>query len=46
MINHVKDQYEDGVCPDCGQDIPVDSVLEAACENCGHIFNESGSDED
>ena len=38
MINNVKDQYEDGVCPDCGEDIPEDSVFEAACDNCGHVF--------
>jgi len=37
-MNRVKDAYEDGICPDCGQDIPDDVEEGEGCKNCGHVF--------
>ena len=37
-MNKVKDSYEDGVCPDCSEDIPDDCVDGQECSNCGHVF--------
>lgn len=34
----VKDAYENGVCPDCGEEIPDEAVQGQACSNCGHAF--------
>lgn len=39
------DQYEDGVCPDCGEEINPTAVLGDECDNCGHVFN-WGEDDD
>ena len=36
----VKDDYEGGVCPDCGEPIPDDAWYGGNCENCGHVWNE------
>jgi len=33
-------QAYDGVCPDCGEDIPTDVVADQECANCGFIFKE------
>jgi hypothetical protein len=35
----IKDEYEDGVCPDCQQEIPDDVVEGEACSNCEHVFS-------
>lgn len=32
------DNYENGVCPDCGEPITDEMVNGAECDNCGHIF--------
>lgn len=37
-MNAIKNSYEDGICPDCGEDIPDDVVEGQACENCEHAF--------
>lgn len=34
----IKASYPDGVCPDCGDEIPTDVVDGDACSNCGHVF--------
>ena len=39
-MNKIKNSYEDGVCPDCGEEIPDDVVDGQECENCDHVFNE------
>lgn len=31
--------YEDGQCPDCGEDIPPNMPDGGACDNCGHVFH-------
>jgi len=36
--NPIKQAYEDGECPDCGDPIPDDVAEGQACENCGHVF--------
>lgn len=36
--NAVKDSYPDGICADCGEDIPDEVEDGQACENCGHVF--------
>ena len=36
----VKDDYENGECPDCGEPIPEDAYYGGNCENCGHVWNE------
>ena len=33
-----KKNYPDGICPDCGEPIPEDTVEGEGCENCGHVF--------
>jgi len=39
------DQYEGGVCPDCGEEINPASTRGDECDNCGHVFNWSESDD-
>ena len=34
----IKDYYDDGVCPDCGEPIPDDAEDGSDCVNCGHVF--------
>ena len=34
----VRDFYEGGVCPDCGEDIPYNAGDGDKCENCDHVF--------
>jgi ribosomal protein S27AE len=45
---NVKDCYPEGVCPDCGTDIPDDTVEGEECENgnCGHVFVAEHEDDD
>ena len=38
MNEKVKACYENGVCPDCNQDIPEGAVEGDECTNCGHVF--------
>ena len=46
MTNRIKAAYEDGVCPDCGEDISNDVVEGDACHNCGHVFYPDYEDDD
>jgi len=39
------DQYEGGVCPDCGEEIGPTATRGDECDNCGHVFN-WGNDDD
>jgi len=39
------DQYEGGVCPDCGEEINPASTRGDECDNCGHVFNWGESDD-
>lgn len=34
----IKDSYENGECPDCGEDIPDDVSNGDECSNCSHVF--------
>lgn len=34
----VKDDYENGECPDCGTPIPDEATAGDECSNCGHVF--------
>lgn len=34
----IKNSYEDGVCPDCGEFIPDDVVDGQNCQHCPHVF--------
>ena len=34
----VRDHYEDGKCPGCGEEIPVKADDGDECDNCGHTF--------
>jgi hypothetical protein len=36
----IKDSYENGECPDCGESIPAEMVSGGECANCGHVFHE------
>lgn len=36
--NPVKENYEGGECPDCGDDIADDVSPGDGCDNCGHVF--------
>jgi hypothetical protein len=40
------DHYEDGVCPDCGEEINPASTRGDECDNCGHVFNWGEVDDD
>lgn len=35
----IKDNYEDGECPDCGDPIPDTAVAGDNCTNCEHVFS-------
>jgi len=37
-------QYEDGLCPDCHEEIPLDAKDGHECSNCGHVFWSSEED--
>jgi len=37
-MNIIKDSYENGECPDCGEDIPDDVSNGDGCSNCSHVF--------
>lgn len=39
------DQYEGGVCPDCGEEISPTATHGDECDNCGHVFNWGESDD-
>lgn len=34
----VKDAYNDGCCPDCGEEIPDTADAGDECDVCGHVF--------
>lgn len=34
----IKEFYEDGICPHCGEEIPDDMVEGGECSNCGYVF--------
>lgn len=39
VAKNVKDEYLDGKCPDCFEQIPDDVVKGDKCPNCGHVFH-------
>lgn len=39
-MNAIKNSYPNGVCPDCGDEIPDDVESGQECANCGHVFVE------
>lgn len=45
MSNPVKDSYEDGLCPDCQDEIPDDVQDGDSCKNCGHVFWENDEED-
>ena len=40
------DEYEDGVCPDCQEEIPKKAKYGDGCTNCGHVFNPPSEDDE
>ena len=34
----IRDQYPNGECPDCGENIPYNAEYGDECENCGHVW--------
>jgi predicted amidophosphoribosyltransferase len=46
MTNPIKAAYKDGICPDCGAEIPNDVEECEACHNCGHVFYPDYEDDD
>jgi hypothetical protein len=36
----IKDNYNNGECPDCNDPIPDDMVTGGECINCGHVFQD------
>jgi len=44
--NPIKNSYPDGVCPDCGYDIPDDVSDGENCAGCDHVFYEERPDDD
>lgn len=34
----IKDNYDNGECPDCGEEIPDDALSGEECSNCGHVW--------
>lgn len=45
-MNAIKDSYPNGICPDCGNDIPDDVVSGQECAECGHVFTEERPNDD
>jgi len=45
-MKRIKDNYEGGVCPDCGLDIPPNAVEGEECSECGHVFWDASDDPD
>lgn len=39
----IKDNYPDGVCPDCRTLIPDYAVDGTECKNCGHVFHSTNT---
>lgn len=37
-VDTAVDHYENGECPDCGEEIDPAAVKGDACDNCGHVF--------
>ena len=37
-MSKVKDNYSDGACPDCFNDIPDDAKYGDQCVNCTHVW--------
>ena len=35
-MSTVRLSYDGGLCPDCGEDIPIDAPEGYSCHNCGH----------
>lgn len=44
-MNAIKESYENGKCPDCGENIPDDVVDGQECLHCGHVFCETRPDD-
>ncbi len=42
----ISECYPDGVCPDCGEEIPDDCTEGQECNNCGHVFYFEHDDDD
>jgi hypothetical protein len=42
----MRENYENGECPDCGEEIPEDMPEGGECENCGHVFCSPKPDDD
>lgn len=36
--NPIREHYDACMCPDCGEDIPLDAAEGGQCENCGHVW--------
>jgi len=45
-MSKVKDEYDNGLCPDCQEDIPENAQHEENCVNCGHVWNVPGPCDD
>jgi len=39
-MSKIKDNYDNGDCPDCGEIIPDDMITGGECKNCGHVFQD------
>ena len=37
-MKKMPEYYENGLCPDCGDDIKEDTQSGEDCLNCGHVF--------
>ena len=37
-IPYVKESFEDGLCPECGTDIPDNAMKGDACSHCYYVF--------
>lgn len=42
-MSTTKDNYPEGVCPDCKTLIPDDAVDGTECKNCGHVFHSANT---
>ena len=38
MTFRMADEYPEGRCPDCGEEINPEADEGDECENCGHVF--------
>ena len=45
-LGEIAGQYDDELCPDCGDDVPAEAQYGEECLNCGHVWNRLAPNDD